>query len=263
VPIRNRFFYGKLLDVFHFELEQDYFNRKRWLLNRLITGYGVVCGLDVRSGPRPDQVVIMSGVAIDMWGREIYVTEQSVPYAIPEEVCRQVMEMQQEECPPEEACVHVSLCYCEQAVDPVPTMAEACSGAERCAPGAIRESYNVRFHAGKAPPVSVECHIPDVISRDELCYAALVKWITRGCPGFAADPCIPLADLYLVKPASKQKRELQKEQQEQQEGQLAADYVCHVEEIDISVRPIVYTNDLLLELLLCLLSETPEYRRGK
>jgi len=39
--VRNRYFYGKLLDVFHFELEQNYLNAKRWLLTRLVTGYGV------------------------------------------------------------------------------------------------------------------------------------------------------------------------------------------------------------------------------
>src|SRR5476649_2519593 len=45
--VRNRYFYGKLLDVSHFESEQAYFNEKRWLLNRLVTGYGVICGLNV------------------------------------------------------------------------------------------------------------------------------------------------------------------------------------------------------------------------
>lgn len=46
-PVRNKFFYGKLLDVLHLELETDYLNGKRWLLNRLVTGCGVVCGLNV------------------------------------------------------------------------------------------------------------------------------------------------------------------------------------------------------------------------
>ena len=34
-PVRNNYFYGKLLDVFHLEMEQEYFNAKRHLLNRL------------------------------------------------------------------------------------------------------------------------------------------------------------------------------------------------------------------------------------
>src|SRR3970282_1579003 len=44
-PTRNRYFYGKLLTERHFDLEQRYFNRKRWLLNRLTLGSGVICGL--------------------------------------------------------------------------------------------------------------------------------------------------------------------------------------------------------------------------
>jgi len=39
--------------------------------------------------------------------------------------------------------------------------------------------------------------------------------------------------------------------------------VCHSDNIDVTIRPIVYTNDLLFELLLCLLGDTPEQRRGK
>lgn len=42
-PTRNRYYYGKLLDAHHLELEQDYGNRKRWLLNRLSLGTGVLC----------------------------------------------------------------------------------------------------------------------------------------------------------------------------------------------------------------------------
>ena len=54
-PVRNRYFYGKLLDVFHFELEQSYFNAKRWRLNRRVFGFGVICGLDVQLVRRPKE----------------------------------------------------------------------------------------------------------------------------------------------------------------------------------------------------------------
>ncbi len=42
---RNRYFYGKLLTVRDFEVEQRYHSGKRALLNRLVHGAGVVCGL--------------------------------------------------------------------------------------------------------------------------------------------------------------------------------------------------------------------------
>ena len=42
-PERNHYFYGKLLDEQHLTMEQRYFNQKRWLLNRLTVGGGVLC----------------------------------------------------------------------------------------------------------------------------------------------------------------------------------------------------------------------------
>ena len=50
-PCRNNYFYGKLLDEFHLEMEQSYFNRHRWLLNRLSLGSGVLCGLVWQNKP--------------------------------------------------------------------------------------------------------------------------------------------------------------------------------------------------------------------
>jgi hypothetical protein len=76
-PVRNRYFYGKLLDVFHFELEQSYFNAKRWLLNRRVFGYGVICGLDVRLSEDRRGVIVLPGIALDKWGREIIVPQPS------------------------------------------------------------------------------------------------------------------------------------------------------------------------------------------
>ncbi|MCX9009879.1 MAG: carboxypeptidase regulatory-like domain-containing protein [Candidatus Methanoperedens sp.] len=66
---RNNYFYGKLMTVRDFELEQQYFNDKRWLINSLLFGSGTVCGLYVElSGMN---VNISSGLAIDRCGREI------------------------------------------------------------------------------------------------------------------------------------------------------------------------------------------------
>lgn len=69
---RNRYFYGKLLTVRDFELEQKYLNDKRRLLNLAIAGPGVVCGLTVS---KSDDMTLMleSGLALDCMGREIVV----------------------------------------------------------------------------------------------------------------------------------------------------------------------------------------------
>ena len=44
---RNRYFYGKLLTVRDFEIEQKYGVNKRCLTNRVLRGAGVACGLGV------------------------------------------------------------------------------------------------------------------------------------------------------------------------------------------------------------------------
>ncbi|HYO14626.1 MAG TPA: hypothetical protein VE685_15630, partial [Thermoanaerobaculia bacterium] len=56
------------------------------------------------------------------------------------------------------------------------------------------------------------------------------------------DPCITLANVRLTGPGG---------------------HDCDPERIDITVRPIVYTNDLLLEILLSLLEEGREHRHAK
>ena len=70
---RNRYFYGKLLDEASLRMEQSYFNQKRWMMNRLGLGSGVLCGLQVIV--QGDCVCIAPGVAIDTMGREIVVPE--------------------------------------------------------------------------------------------------------------------------------------------------------------------------------------------
>lgn len=70
-PRRNHYFYGKRMDVQHFQMEQDYGKHKQWLLNRLTLGKGVICGLKVSIDG--DRLCVEPGVAIDGLGREIVV----------------------------------------------------------------------------------------------------------------------------------------------------------------------------------------------
>lgn len=69
---RNRYFYGKLLTVRDFETEQKYFNDKHRLINRLLHGGGVVCGLQVVAVD-DKTVSVEPGMALDYLGREIIV----------------------------------------------------------------------------------------------------------------------------------------------------------------------------------------------
>lgn len=69
---RNKYFYGKLLNVEDFETEQRYMNDKRRILNRLVHGMGVVCGMNV-VGVDEETVSVEMGLALDFAGREIVV----------------------------------------------------------------------------------------------------------------------------------------------------------------------------------------------
>lgn len=248
-PQRNAYRFGMLLDVFHFQRETHYSNSKRWLLNRLALGYGVVCGLDVKAGPEEDSIIVTPGFAIDKWGREIIVPAETKPIAIPPELLpapEKPPEQQQQDQEYEgeykkrndDDWIRVMLCYHECEGDPVPVMAGDCCGTEVCAPSTIREQYRITFREGRSKPVNTSCRIPDFIPREKIDYPAIVRWVTDGCPELPANPCITLANIRVS----------------------AGGHHCDDDNIDINVRPIVYSNDLLYNLILSLLTDYQDRR---
>src|SRR5262249_38659535 len=68
---RNNYYYGKTLSVRDLSAEQVYFNQKRWLLNRMTLGWGIVCGLETTL--HGDCVVVERGLALDCCGHELLV----------------------------------------------------------------------------------------------------------------------------------------------------------------------------------------------
>ena len=280
-PVRNRFFYGKLLDVFHFELEQDYFNSKRQMLNRLVTGYGVVCGLNVLIGPDNQSVVVTPGVALDKCGREIVVCKQTCAFPLqapntssgswssgtgaststgttttsgtpatttpPPAVTMSTGTSGSGDngCPDTGPSNYnyLSICYHECLTDPSPALGGDCDSQAMCTPGSIREGYCLKLTPGKLCPASTTSRLQDVISGGVINYPALANYVTNlSCVDPAIDCCIPLANIQIpTAPA----------------GYTQAS-------IDTTVRPIVYTLDILYELLLALTGQNqPQLRGGK
>lgn len=264
-PVRNRYFYGKLLDVFHFELEQSYFNSKRWLLNRLVSGYGVVCGLNVQFTADYQSIIVTPGLAIDKCGHEIMVCEPSAPYPLPTPPPDQPAPGKNGGSTPPAAganpnpevpssatgtgprpngpppgmegwdCgkfVHVVLCYQECPSDPVPAMGGDCDTQSLCSPGAIRERYRIEILDGKLPQGRTNSRIADIIVGGNLNYVALANYVTsQSCQSPCPQCCIPLANIRIA------------------EANKTYD---PTKAIDISVRPICYTNDLLYEMILAM-----------
>ncbi len=267
-PERNRYFHGQMLYDRNFRLETDYHNGKRWLINRLVVGYGVVCGLGVKPAEEDEPTFIVEpGVAIDRWGREIVVDGEVGPLAVPPRLLPPAGEGEGGERPQpddsderdegreegygderrrrrrgREVDLHLVLCYHECTAEPTPVLAGDCRDEEPCQPGLIRERYTLEFRPGCLPPRQPKLKIADVISSDgRVNYEALVLEVSKPCR-CPEDPCIPLATLHL---------DLDHESCR-----------CH-REIDLTVRPIVYTNDLLFQLILSAVSEGSSYRSEK
>lgn len=74
---RNQYYYGKLLSVNDFEMEQKYMNDKRRTINRLLFGSGVAAGMYVLQVD-DNTISIERGLALDYSGREILIDEPIV-----------------------------------------------------------------------------------------------------------------------------------------------------------------------------------------
>lgn len=274
-PVRNRYFYGKLLDVFHFDMEQKYFNEKRWLLNRLVSGYGVICGLNVTLGSDGQSVVVSPGVAIDKCGKEIVVCQPSTPFHLPapqdpppppqtggsgaagspaapaggsgsptaSSVGPPSLQQGSSDCPGDSGIYkHLVICYHECPTDPSPALGGDCDTESMCTPGSIREKYCLKLCDGKLCPASTTSSLQSVISGGALNYSMLATIVANQqcCGGTTDDCCIPLANIQIpVKPN---------------------DYMQN--SIDISIRPLVYTADMLYELLLAFMNQGQSQLRG-
>jgi hypothetical protein len=250
---QTRFFYGQRLDVHHFESEQRYVKGKLWMLNRMVHGYGVVCGLDVQPGDDHTSVVVLPGIALDKAGREIVVPCQSAKQPIPPVdptpppssnggASKPAASSNGQDCCDDDY-VHICVCFQICDTDPEPVLAGACGSTERCSPGAIKERYKIEVRQGRSQPIATEPVIADLLIGNRINYPALARWVTEPCGCPPPDTCIPLANVKRP-PAG---------------GTIAAT------DVDITIRPIVYGNDLLYQILLALTNgdQSASRRSGK
>ena len=135
---RARYFHGMLMTDRDFREEQIYHNEKRKLLNRMLHGWGVVCGLEVKpTDPASQCVVVDPGLAIDCHGNEILVCEpQTVDLSA--KLCRSTRSKRQDDpCAEyrdeeqEPTALYVVLRYHESKTDPVPVYAPGGSCEEK------------------------------------------------------------------------------------------------------------------------------------
>jgi hypothetical protein len=226
---RNRYYYGKLMDVLHCSMEQQYVLAKEWLFNRAVVGPGVVCGLDVQpvSGASGTGIVIRSGLAFDGWGREILVPEdvQLVPLALTDE-CGIPQPAANAPLPSQ---LVVKICYAECSTDFAPALVSDpdCGCGGDCEAGTVVETYCLKVLAGTGPPVTEPC-IDSVMNglKSGNLHSVLCE-LSKTCAADPDDPCLTLANVT-----------------------VAADGTVTVD--SCTPRQIAPTNRILMQLISCL-----------
>jgi hypothetical protein len=84
---RNTWWDGKVMRARDFAADTEYLLDHHRLHNRLLHGWGIVCGLHIERHPRPEcaqaWVLVTSGLALDCYGRELVLT-CDVPFELPD-----------------------------------------------------------------------------------------------------------------------------------------------------------------------------------
>jgi hypothetical protein len=162
---RTRYFAGQILDEADLVQEQTYLREKARRHNRLLHGWGIVCGLGVRPGPAGHEVTVSPGYALDPLGDEIVVadgvivdlrTEDAEGNAVspcPDSDRKRVRAKRS----PEQR-LFLAVRHAECATHPVPT-------GESVEHSRTRESFAVRLlprlprsYRRRRPPVEPESH---------------------------------------------------------------------------------------------------------
>ena len=159
---RARYFHGMLMTDRDFREEQIYHNEKRKLLNRMLHGWGVVCGLGImQTDPSSSKIIITPGVALDCEGNEIVVCENFEVDLSRSDICPDVSE-ENKECreaktAKEEGKYYVAIKYTEVPTDPVPVYSPGGGCEEKvCEYSRMREGFCVKLFrelpCGHEPP---------------------------------------------------------------------------------------------------------------
>ncbi|HEX8140066.1 MAG TPA: carboxypeptidase-like regulatory domain-containing protein [Pyrinomonadaceae bacterium] len=139
---RNRYFFGKPMTVRDFEAEQQYFNGKSRLVNRLVHGIGIICGLQLKElAVASDKLsfYLAKGAALDCCGNLIVVSQS--------EKIEATGSLQ-------EGKNYLYLKYAENSRQPVTVTANVSGCEEVCSYNRIQEGFKV-FLNQRPPQLSL------------------------------------------------------------------------------------------------------------
>lgn len=147
---RLRYFHGRALGAVDLQREQAYHVETARLHNRLLHGWGIVCGLDVglveagecdpeHDGRPPPSIIVGPGTALDCQGNTIVVRRPrtlNLRAMLGPEALRVLAE--------EPVTVYVTICFHEELIDPSrPLLAAKCEPVAACEYGRVRETYRI------------------------------------------------------------------------------------------------------------------------
>jgi hypothetical protein len=242
---RNHYFYGKAMTARDFGAEQSYFNQKRWLVNRTVLGWGVVCGLDVEwTG---DYLHVSTGLALDCCGRELLVCrEECIPIPEWDPECHAAQGTHAGANPRYVLCLR----YRECKTEPTRIAGGDCC-EEEYEQNRIRDSYAIELlPADRCPPADPQpklCPLhaarerrgaagAEPCEQTETVHHYLARSLAEGCPDCEHAECVILAEVEVA---------------------LEGGIFSHVVLDPYTRRPIVHRNPLLHELVDCYHGDLP------
>lgn len=137
---RLRWFTGRFITARDLTDEQDYHLERHRLHNRLLHGWGTVCGLEVHPHDRADcaheWLWVDAGIAIDCRGREIVLPgREAVQWKVDPTLSSD-----------EDALAILCLCYDECLTEPLPAIVGGCEHGATTEPGRVVERWRFEVH---------------------------------------------------------------------------------------------------------------------
>jgi hypothetical protein len=235
---RLNYFFGKLMTKRDFQAEQSYFNEKRWIMNRLGLGWGVLCGLKVRPcRSNENRIIVEKGFALDKYGHEIMVCEEQVV-----ELRTAADDCESQEKPDKHPCYYIGLRYMECSVEPTPVPVEdCCSLGSECEYNRTRESYEFKVSLDPFTEES-ECLPRDEFNCEITCFRKLedpCRMVIEQCPERVQCKVIPLAKVCFDADCEQGEKPIPK----------IVIYNCP------PYRQLAFSNENLYQLMICLKEE--------
>lgn len=230
-PERNNYYFGMLMTARNFTDEQSYVNEKRWMLNRLGLGWGVLCGLKVRPHAHDKRkVVVEPGLALDQYGHEILLCREETVDLLPG-LDEHPQAATPTAAPPQRSyLLYLYVKYEECGVNPSPVMIDSCEGyKEECVYNRTREGF--RLIVSREKPAPHARHDEDCAGQCHRLLQDPSAAISGRCPERPECEPVPLAAICYNE---------------------TTDTTVMDIDLGMAVRKVAYSNELLYELITCL-----------